>query len=73
MTDTSLPPYSGEGPPCAKCGYIGASTEYRGVGECIHEVQYDEVIGVEPNERLHRACARCAFAWDEAVIGPATA
>lgn len=61
---TSLPPFSGDDPACAKCGYGDAYTDYRAHGRCMHDYS-DLVIGVEPNERLHRTCARCGYAWDE--------
>lgn len=64
MTDT-LPPYTGPGVVCLKCGGEGADTEFRAHGVCVHPS--DEVIGLNPNERLHRTCWNCGFAWDEAV------
>lgn len=68
MTSTVLPPYSGEDPKCIKCGHEGAATEYRAYGQCIHPTS--EQRGLEPNERLHRTCSNCDYAWDEAVIEP---
>jgi hypothetical protein len=26
------------------------------------------VLGMQPNERLHRECRRCDFSWDEALV-----
>lgn len=61
------PPFSGDEPTCTKCGYGGAATEYRAHGECLHGHGLTEVFGFEPNERLHRECARCGQ-WDEAIV-----
>jgi hypothetical protein len=35
------------------------------MGHCVHP---DVVIGIEVNERLHRECRRCDYAWDEATV-----
>lgn len=69
MTGT-LPPFSGDKPTCTKCGHVGASTQYMAHGQCIHGDGIDVAIGYEPNERLHRTCERCDFAWDEAISYP---
>jgi hypothetical protein len=71
MTDT-LPPFSVDKPTCIKCGHVGASTQYMAHGQCIHGdgIGIDTAIGYEPNERLHRTCERCDFAWDEAISYP---
>jgi predicted nucleic-acid-binding Zn-ribbon protein len=67
LTDQpSLPPFSGDEPTCAKCGKVGAITQYLAYGTCHHEAEM--IIGVELNERLHRACERCEYAWDEATV-----
>jgi ribosomal protein L37E len=63
----ALPPYSGDTPTCAACGYPSASTRYLARGRCIHP---DTAIGVQPNPRLHRTCDRCDFQWDEALATP---
>jgi thymidine kinase len=62
-----LPPFSGDEPTCTKCGHIGASTLYLAHGECIHDPGPEISIGYEANERLHRECRRCDYAWDEAL------
>lgn len=67
----SYPPFSGDEPTCTKCGHEGAATEYRAHGECIHGHGLTGTIGFEPNERLHRECARCGHEWDEALVAPA--
>lgn len=67
MATEPLPPYSGEDTTCAKCGNKGAFTEYRGHGICLHDTT-GGVIGLDQNERLHRQCARCDYAWDEAIV-----
>lgn len=61
-----LPPFSGDGPRCPKCLGNGASTAYLGYGECAHGT-FNETIGFETNERLHRECRRCGYMWDEAL------
>lgn len=61
-----LPPFSGDDSVCDKCMYIGASTTYMAHGRCTHDMMND-VIGHEPNERLHRSCRRCDYSWDEAL------
>jgi hypothetical protein len=71
MTEV-LPPFSGDDPKCAKCGNSGASTEYRAYGTCIHGSGPETSIGFEANERLHRECRRCDYAWDEATTGAAS-
>jgi predicted nucleic-acid-binding Zn-ribbon protein len=63
------PPFSGDEPTCAKCGREGDTfTQYRERGQCIHGHSLEEVVGWEPNERLHRECARCSYEWDEAIV-----
>lgn len=71
MTDQTLPPYSGEDVTCPKCGHEGAHTTYLEYGVCKHEAGPGQtvVLGYEPNERLHRECDNCSYAWDEAIIG----
>jgi hypothetical protein len=59
------PDYSGEEPTCPKCFYAGASTTYMAYGRCYHSSGV--TIGLMPNERLHRACSNCGYAWDESV------
>lgn len=61
-----LPPFSGDTPTCPKCQYEGATTQYRELGQCVHG-EGGTVIGIRKNERLHRECARCEYAWDEAA------
>lgn len=66
MTE-KLPPFTGEGAVCRMCGYIGADTEFRSTGTCLHET--DTTVGsYDSNPRLHRACLRCGYAWDEAPL-----
>jgi predicted nucleic-acid-binding Zn-ribbon protein len=61
-----LPPYSGPEPTCPKCGNEGAATEFRALGECLHETG-EQVHTFARNERLHRTCYRCGHQWDEAT------
>ena len=65
-----LPPYSGEDVTCPKCGHAGAHTTFLDHGECQHSAGPGRVVilGVEPNERLHRECDNCSYAWDEAIV-----
>jgi predicted nucleic-acid-binding Zn-ribbon protein len=63
---TELPPFSGDDPTCPKCKNNGAATRYLAVGYCNHAS--DLIIGVHANERLHRECNRCSYAWDEAIV-----
>ncbi|WP_440063831.1 hypothetical protein [Streptosporangium sp. OZ121] len=66
-----LPPFSGDEPTCLKCGYEKASTMYLHHGECRHTHPGEHLIeGFRPNERLHRECFRCGYAWDEAIVPP---
>jgi hypothetical protein len=60
VTETSLPPYSGDDAKCVKCWATGATTEYVAGGA-------DRQWG--PYEWLHRACRNCGYQWDEAVLG----
>lgn len=62
-----LQPYSGDKPTCPKCSNKGAFTEYRAHGKCLHD-RAGGVLGFSPNERLHRQCTRCDYAWDEAIV-----
>jgi hypothetical protein len=63
---SDLPPFSGDDPTCPKCGNVGARTRFRSFGRCEHGAGM--VLGFEPNERLHRECDRCDYAWDEATV-----
>lgn len=63
---STLPPYSGKEPTCPKCGHVGASTRFLSYGRCQHGSD-TLVLGWEPNDRLHRECGNCSYAWDEAT------
>jgi predicted nucleic-acid-binding Zn-ribbon protein len=63
---TALPPFSGDDPTCPKCGNVGADTRFLAYGSCSHEAGL--ILGNESNERLHRECRRCEYAWDEATV-----
>jgi hypothetical protein len=63
------PPFSGDDPVCPKCYKIGASTEYREYGECVHDLM-NAVVGFGQNQRLHRECLRCGYSWDEHTAVP---
>lgn len=66
-----LPTYTGEDATCAKCGNVGATTQFRAQGQCIHFPGRETTMGYQPNERLHRQCNRCEHQWDEATLNPA--
>lgn len=66
----SLPPFSGDDPPCIKCGWTDARTEYLPFGDCAHGLGDRTTVGFQPNERLHRECTRCGYQWDEAIVEP---
>lgn len=65
--ETPLPPYSGESPRCPKCGEERAATTYMEFGRCSHYGDTHMVVGLDRNERLHRACRNCGYQWDEAI------
>jgi hypothetical protein len=65
--DEPLPPFSGDDPICPKCGHAGARVTYRAHGDCVHHAP-GLVRGFRYNERLHRECYRCDYAWDEAIV-----
>jgi hypothetical protein len=60
---TVLPSFTGDDTRCTKCGNTQASTTYRAEG--------DRSVGDFFNpvrcERLDRSCARCHYAWSEAI------
>lgn len=62
---TGLPPYTGSEVRCPKCGQQGASTRFLAHGHCEHPS--DVIVGWQMNERLHRECDTCGYAWDEAT------
>lgn len=66
LPDEQLPPYSGDDTVCAKCGFVGASTRYRGAGERGALESKPRRLSTT-GERLERECVRCGYAWDEAV------
>lgn len=68
MATNTLPAYTGPGTRCAKCGNHGAYTRYLPHGQCIHDEPTETVLGMEPNQRLHRECETCGHAWDEATV-----
>lgn len=65
-----LPAFSGDMPPCIKCGFRGAYTEYRsphGWTDYANPVMHVDC------EHLHRTCQRCGYGWPEAIHTPPTA
>lgn len=63
---TALPPFSGDTPPCPKCGGTIATTAYRKKGE-PRALDMFAVLPKDRGERLERRCGRCWYAWDEAL------
>lgn len=63
-----LPPFSGSDTVCAKCRYLEAFTRYR---PALSDRTREEFNGATRRgplpERLERTCARCDYAWDEAL------
>jgi rubredoxin len=64
----SLPPFFGDTPTCPMCGHQSARTTFIQIGSCSHYGRDSLIIGCDANERLHRECGRCGFAWDEATV-----
>lgn len=62
---SNFPPFSGDDPRCPKCGNLGAYTTWRSHGSYLGG---GLIQGYDPNERLCRACSRCDYHWDEAVV-----
>lgn len=76
MPDQALPPFSGDTTLCVKCSASGPYTYYRPATDRPAEFNGRMRRGPLP-ERLERQCARCDYAWDEALnpttgIRPAT-
>lgn len=79
-----MPRYSGARPECVKCGYGGpdvragmegrrpltdtATTEFMATGECHHPDHVEDTYERVSNPRMHRACRRCGYQWDEAPV-----
>ncbi|GAA4229449.1 ribosomal protein S27AE [Streptosporangium album] len=64
-----MPPYSGLEPTCPKCGWIGASLQYREArGPIALPWNTAYVVDVARPERLARHCQSCGFHWDEAPL-----
>ncbi|WP_043636960.1 hypothetical protein [Nonomuraea candida] len=65
----ALPPFSGLEPVCAKCGWIGATLQYRPArGPLVLPWNPDVLVDVARPERLARHCTSCGFGWDEAPL-----
>lgn len=62
-----LPPFTGNGGSCPKCGQQDAKTMYFSVGEsCYHNDNEGPKLRWG-QERLHRTCKECGYARDEEV------
>jgi rubredoxin len=63
----TLPPYSGLEPVCPKCGWVGATLQYRPArGPLVLPWNPDVLVDVARPERLARHCTSCGYHWDEA-------
>lgn len=60
-----MPPYSGEGTRCVKCGGEGASTMY--IGQAWKTCERGR-----RGEHLCRECRTCSYGWCEAVVDQGT-
>ncbi|MGW2220986.1 hypothetical protein ACWCSD_38880 [Nonomuraea sp. NPDC001684] len=71
----ALPPFSGLEPTCAKCGWIGATLQYRPErGPLVLPWNSAVLVDVARPERLARHCTSCGYHWDEAPLdAPPTA
>ncbi|MEW1836912.1 hypothetical protein AB0392_02995 [Nonomuraea angiospora] len=64
-----LPPFSGLEPTCVKCGWIGATLQFRPArGPLVLPWNHNRVVDVARPERLARHCTSCGFHWDEAPL-----
>lgn len=63
---SALPAFSGEHPPCVKCGMRDAYTEWVPYRPPV----YDRGQTVRParDEYLKRTCGRCGYHWREACV-----
>ncbi|WP_228994734.1 hypothetical protein [Streptomyces sp. DH8] len=68
-----LPPFTGDDAVCPKCSHFETFTRYRPAKSMIVEDFNGEPRRGPLPERLERECARCDFAWDEALLPPAEA
>lgn len=67
-TETVLPPFSGSDTACSKCRYPEAFIRYRPPLSDRDREEFNGSTRRGPRpERLERTCARCDYAWDEAL------
>lgn len=65
----ALLPYSGLEPVCSKCGWIGATLQFRPArGPLVLPWNHQRVVDVARPERLARHCMSCGYHWDEAPL-----
>jgi hypothetical protein len=64
---TTLPPFSGDRPTCAKCSNTGARTSWSHEWLRCSAPKPGWYPGEPIGERLCRTCERCGFHWDEAI------
>lgn len=68
----TLPPYSGDGQPCRKCGYNLISTEYcpnNNAGTLLTGIDWPRYWGLPIETALiERKCQRCGYTFAEAPI-----
>ena len=64
---TSLAPFSGDRPTCAKCGHNAATCTYRDFKTSTPVRLLNMAVYDGLTECLIRTCERCGYRWDEAT------
>lgn len=64
----ALPPFSGDHPPCVKCGMRDAFTEWVPYRPPVYDRGL--IAREAQGEYLKRTCCRCGYFWREACIPP---
>ena len=65
LESAQLPPYSGERGTCEKCGSSGAGTAYYDPRRSCTHYNGPGALVRWGQERMHRSCRTCGYAWDE--------
>lgn len=65
LEGVELPSYSAEEGTCGKCGAARAGTAYCPTTVACTHISNLGRKAMWGQERMHRACTRCGFAWDE--------
>lgn len=66
MSAAALPAFSGDHPPCVKCGIRDAYTQYVPPRQPVYE--RGRVLITYRDEFLKRTCSRCSYEWAEACV-----